>query len=112
MKCMGKRKKAADFAYNNTWSYSVLYGTLAETGDLLYIWICGKATGTPATSQDVLPGMIKRVPFGRCGCVPTVATMTAGAKLRGEKVEFFIVAKKHANDEGRACAPGKRMEPI
>ena len=40
MKCMGKRKKertGADFAYNNTWSYSVLYGTLAETGDLLYM---------------------------------------------------------------------------
>ena len=43
----GEKKEGADFAYNNTWS--VLYGTLAETGDLL-IWICGKATGTPATA--------------------------------------------------------------
>ena len=31
----GEKKAGADFAYNNTWSYSVLYGTLAETGDLL-----------------------------------------------------------------------------
>ena len=33
----GEKKEGADFAYNNTWSYSVLYGTLAETGDLLYM---------------------------------------------------------------------------
>ena len=27
----GEKKEGADWAYNNTWSYSVLYGTLAET---------------------------------------------------------------------------------
>ena len=30
----GNKKEGADWAYNNTWSYSGLYGTLAETGDL------------------------------------------------------------------------------
>ena len=29
----GQKKEGADFAYDNTWSYSALYGTLAETGE-------------------------------------------------------------------------------
>ena len=33
----GQKKEGADFAYDNTWSYSALYGTLAETGDVLYL---------------------------------------------------------------------------
>ena len=33
----GKKKEGADWAYDNTWSYNGLYGTLAETGDLLYL---------------------------------------------------------------------------
>ena len=45
----GQKKEGADFAYDNTWSYSALYGTLAETSDVLYLWGCGKAIGTPAT---------------------------------------------------------------
>ena len=44
----GEKKEGADFAYDNTWSYNVLYGTLAETGDVLYVGL-RKATGTPAT---------------------------------------------------------------
>ena len=32
------RKEGADFAYDNTWTYNgALYGTLAETGDVLYL---------------------------------------------------------------------------
>ena len=57
----GKKKEGADFAYNNTWSYSVLYGTLAETGDLLYMDLREGYRHTSYGSQDVLPGMIKRV---------------------------------------------------
>ena len=37
MKLYGQKKEGADFAYDNTWSYSALYGTLAETGDVLYL---------------------------------------------------------------------------
>ena len=48
MKCMGRRKKEQT-SYDNRWSYNVLYGTLAETGDVLYVGL-GKATGTPATA--------------------------------------------------------------
>ena len=57
----GEKKEGADFAYNNTWSYSVLYGTLAETGDLLYMDLREGYRHTSYGSQDVLPGMIKRV---------------------------------------------------
>ena len=37
MKCMGRRRKGRTLRYDNTWSYSALYGTLAETGDVLYL---------------------------------------------------------------------------
>ena len=55
----GEKKEGADFAYNNTWSYSVLYGTLAETGDLLYMDLREGYRYTSYGSKDVLPGMIK-----------------------------------------------------
>ena len=55
----GEKKEGADFAYNNTWSYSVL--ALAETGDLLYMDLREGYRHTSYGSQDVLPGMIKRV---------------------------------------------------
>ena len=29
----GQKKEGRTFSYDNTWSYSALYGTLAETGD-------------------------------------------------------------------------------
>ena len=45
----GEKKEGADFAYNNTWSYSVLYGSWRRPVTCS-IWICGKATGTPATA--------------------------------------------------------------
>ena len=113
----GEKKEGADFAYNNTWSYSVLYGTLAETGDLLYMDLREGYRYTSYGSKDVLPGMIKRV-----GEHFRAVRMRADSGYYDQKlvqicaargVEFFIVAKKHAEcDEGRACAPGKRMETI
>ena len=97
----GEKKEGADFAYNNTWSYSVLYGTLAETGDLLYMDLREGYRHTSYGSQDVLPGMIKRV-----GEHFRAVRMRADSGYYDQKlvqicaargVEFFIVAKKHAN---------------
>ena len=97
----GEKKEGADFAYNNTWSYSVLYGTLAETGDLLYMDLREGYRHTSYGSKDVLPGMIKRV-----GEHFRAVRMRADSGYYDQKlvqicaargVEFFIVAKKHAN---------------
>ena len=97
MKCMGKRKK--ERTSPTTTRGAVLYGTLAETGDLLYMDLREGYRHTSYGSQDVLPGMIKRVgEHGRCGCVPTVATDQKLVQICAARgVEFFIVAKKHAN---------------
>ena len=106
----GEKKEGADFAYNNTWSYSVLYGTLAETGDLLYMDL------REYRHTSLLPGMIKRV-----GEHFRAVRMRADSGYYDQKlvqicaargVEFFIVAKKHANVMKAVHAPGKRMEPI
>ena len=52
---VGEKKEGAD-AYNNTWSYSVLYGTLAEP--VTCHMDLREGSGTPATAAAVLPGMI------------------------------------------------------
>ena len=58
----GEKKEGADFAYNNTWSYSVLYGRAGgDRRDLLYMDLREGFRYTSYGSQDVLPGMIKRV---------------------------------------------------
>ena len=72
----GNKKEGADWAYNNTWSYSGLYGTLAETGDLLYLGLREGYRHTSYGMKEVLPGTIERVGkhFRECGCAPTAAT--------------------------------------
>ena len=57
----GQKKEGADFAYDNTWSYSALYGTLAETGDVLYPAVSahqlrdqGSAAGNDRTGEQAL----------------------------------------------------------
>ena len=57
----GNKKEGADWAYNNTWSYSGLYGTLAETGDLLYLGLREGYRHTSYGMKEVLPGTIERV---------------------------------------------------
>ena len=44
----GRKKEGADYAYDNRWSYSVLLGTLAETGDVLHaqLWEGCRHTAT------------------------------------------------------------------
>ena len=57
----GEQKEGADFAYDKPWCYNVLYGTLAETGDVLYQRLREGCTYTSAGTADVLPGTIERV---------------------------------------------------
>ena len=57
----GQKKEGADFAYDNTWSYSALYGTLAETGDVLYLGLREGYRHTSYGTKEVLPGTIERV---------------------------------------------------
>ena len=77
----------------------MLYGTLAEPVTCS-IWICGKATGTPATR----PGRTTGNDQAGGGSLSGGARADSGyydqklvqiCAARG--VEFFIVAKKHAN---------------
>ena len=57
----GQKKEGADFAYDNTWSYSALYATLAETGDVLYLGLREGYRHTSYGTKEVLPGTIERV---------------------------------------------------
>ena len=58
----GDQKGGADWAYNNTWSYGVLYGSLAETGDMLHVGLREGYRHTSYGMKEVLPGTIERVP--------------------------------------------------
>ncbi len=97
----GKKKEGADYAYDNTWSYNALYGTLAETGDVLYIGLREGCRYTSYGTKEVLPGIIDRV-----------GDHFRAVRMRGDSgfydqeivkvceargVEFFIVVKKHEN---------------
>ena len=79
----------------------MLYGTLAETGDLLYMDLREGYRHTSFGSEDVLPGMIKRVDQHfrevrmRADSGYYDQKLVQICAARG--VEFFIVAKKHAN---------------
>ena len=84
----GEKKEGADFAYNNTWSYSVLYG---KTGDLLYIRGYRHTTATHPRTFSTLGEQRMRCRQWLLCCQKLVQICAA----RG--VEFFIVAKKHAN---------------
>ena len=57
----GEQKEGADFAYDKTWCYNVLYATLAETGDVLYQDLREGNTYTSAGTAAVLPATIERV---------------------------------------------------
>ena len=54
----GKKKEGADYAYDNTWSYNALYGTLAETGEVLYVGLREGCRYTSYGTKEVLPGII------------------------------------------------------
>lgn len=97
----GEQKEGADFAYDRTWCYNVLYATLAETGDVLYQDLREGNTYTSAGTTEALPATIERV-----------SAHFRHVRLRADsgfydqeiieicaqrEVEFFIVAKQHRN---------------
>ena len=97
----GQKKEGADFAYDNTWSYSALYGTLAETGDVLYLGLREGYRHTSYGTKEVLPGTIERVSKHfrqvrmRADSGYYSQALVKICEQRG--VEFFIVAKQHRN---------------
>lgn len=57
----GEKKEGADFSYDGRWSYHVLYGTLAETGEVLHQELReGNKTSSSGTAE-ALPGILERV---------------------------------------------------
>ena len=57
----GEKKEGADYAYNNTYCYSALYITLAETGDVLYQDLREGNTYSSVGTKEVLGDVIDRV---------------------------------------------------
>ena len=97
----GEKKEGADYSYDKRWSYSALYVTLAETGDVLELGLREGSRYTSTGTTAVLPGVIERVGkyFGKL-------------RMRGDSgfydqeivricdargVEFFIVAEQREN---------------
>ena len=97
----GEKKEGADYSYDKRWSYSALYVTLAETGDVLELGLREGSRYTSTGTTAVLPGVIERV--GR---------YFRKLRMRGDsgfydqeivricdtrEVEFFIVAEQREN---------------
>ena len=57
----GQKKEGADYAYDNTYSYSVQYVTLAETGDVLHQELRGGNRYSSYGLKEILPGIIDPV---------------------------------------------------
>ena len=57
----GQRKEGADFAYNKTYSYSVQYVTLAETGDVLHQELREGHRYSSYGFSKILPDILDRV---------------------------------------------------
>ena len=97
----GQKKEGADFAYDNTWSYSALYGTLAETGDVLYLGLREGHRHTSYGTKAVLPGTIERVSKHfrevRMRADSGYYSQALVNICEQREVEYFIVAKQHRN---------------
>ena len=97
----GQKKEGADFAYDNTWSYSALYATLAETGDVLYLGLREGYRHTSYGTKEVLPGTIERVSKHfrqvRMRADSGYYSQALVQLCEAREVEFFIVAKQHRN---------------
>ena len=94
-------RQGADYAYDHSWCYNVLYGTLAETGDVLYQGLREGNTYTSVGTAEVLPGTIDRVREhfhsirmrGDSGFYDQEIVKICEA----QEVEYFIVAEQHKN---------------
>ena len=97
----GEQKEGADFAYDKTWCYNVLYATLAETGDVLYQELREGNTYTSAGTTDVLPATIGRVSehfrHVRLRADSGFYDQEIVKICAQRQVEFFIVAEQRKN---------------
>ena len=97
----GEQKEGADFAYDKTWCYNVLYATLAETGDVLYQDLREGNTYTSAGAAAVLPATIERVSEHfrqvRMRADSGFYDQEIVKICAQRQVEFFIVAKQYKN---------------
>lgn len=97
----GEQKEGADFAYDKTWCYNVLYATLAETGDVLYQELRAGNTYTSAGTAAVLPGTIERVGehfrHVRLRADSGFYDQEIVKICAQRQVEFFIVAEQRKN---------------
>lgn len=97
----GAKKEGADYAYDKRWSYSALYVTLAETGDVLELALREGSRYTSTGTTVVLPGVIERVGRyfrklrmrGDSGFYDQEIVRICDAR----EVEFFIVAEQREN---------------
>ena len=60
-RAFGVQKMGADFSYDKRWSYSGLYGMVAEIGDVVYLGLHEGNRHTSYGLKEVLPGTIERV---------------------------------------------------
>ncbi len=97
----GEQKEGADFSYDRRWSYSSLYGTVAETGDVLHLGLHEGSRHTSYGIKEVLPRTIERV---RKHFRQVRMRADSGyydqeiVDICAERgVEFYIVAKQRQN---------------
>ena len=97
----GDKKEGADYSYDKRWSYSALYVTLAETGDVLELALREGSRYTSTGTTAVLPAVVERVGRyfrklmmrGDSGFYDQAIVRICDT--RG--VEFFIVAEQREN---------------
>ena len=89
----GQKKEGADFAYDNTWSYSALYGTLAETGEFVSCGKAGHEPGDQGSSAGTLNGSSQSLSAGADARRQPTTAKSLVTICEQPEVEFFIVAK-------------------
>lgn len=57
----GQKKEGADFSYDGRWSYHVLYGTLAETGEVVHQELREGNQASSSGTVEALPEILGRV---------------------------------------------------
>lgn len=97
----GDKKEGADYSYDKRWSYSALYVTLAETGDVLELALREGSRYTSTGTTAVLPEVVERVGRyfqklmmrGDSGFYDQEIVRICDTR----EVEFFIVAEQREN---------------
>ena len=107
----GEKKESADYAYENTYSYSAQYVTLAETGDVLHQDLReGNCYATEGLSK-ILPGILDRVKKHfqhlryRADSASYDKDIVKPCEERG--VQFYISAKQTGRLMGRVQSIGE-----